>query len=299
VLDQGTRNVDPGRFFEAKETGCWVDLEDHGRCSVHHEVDPALAEPERSGSSHSDLDLLRLRLIRFGRASARRVGTPLPVPRAKPGRRDNRLARNQEPVAGLPSRNPTLHDNLVSDTPQAVEHPFEMSERFAPNNADTHPRAPLFHDYGKAEDVIRRCSKRFRVRPCHRGGNRQARCRQGPHRCPMIPTDADGLRMVGGGRTTAEGRLERREETFRSPVTDSRNDNGRRQRSAFTIHELHPAISKHRGRRVSVDDCHIDTKRGCSFDKPLVGAKIRAGSQEEEIHRAMVTHGHLVGILVQ
>ena len=299
MLDEGTRNVDPGRFLQTEEARSRVDLEHDRAGSVDHEVDPALAETERGSSGDGEIDLPRLRVIRYGRASTRRVGTPFPVACAEPGRRDNRTSCDQEPVARLATWNPTLHHHFVSHPPQAVEHPFEMGSRFTLNNTHPHPRTPLFHDNGITEEVVRRRGQGFRVRTSHRRDNRQTCSSQGSHRRPMVPTDADGVRRVWRCSTSADDGLEHRQEAFRSPVADSRNDHVRRQRGASAIQELNPVISEDSGRPRGVDDPEINAEGGRRLDKPLVGAQVRAGSQENDNHRAMVTHSCMAGILVE
>jgi len=105
----------------------------------------------------------------------------------------------------------------------------------ATNDTDAHSRTALFDHHRQTEVPDRRGGKGLGFGSGKRGGDRQTGSDKAFDGPPVVAADADGVGCIGRRRTSVYECLEDRQQTFGSPVADTREDRFRQRVDAVVV----------------------------------------------------------------
>ena len=288
MLNQSTRNINTCRLFKAQKSRRGVDLEDHRPRITLHQIHTAVAEAECSRRGNREPLLVRRRVVGLDRSPAGRVGPPFAIGGAETRRSNNRPADHHKTETVLASGQPSLDNDLVTDPPQRVENRLKMITGGAPDDSDTHPRPPLFHNRRQSQVTNCLCCQSLRIGAGKGRRHRQTGHGQGHSGCPMIAAYSDSSWRVGRRHAACDERLEDRQQALGTPVTDPRENGVGEFTIDFDCQGFQVAIAEQRRSGDSVDQLKIDSKIDRRFGEPSVCTKIWAGAQDQETHPLMV-----------
>ena len=287
VIDDGAGHVDGCRPFEVDEPRCRIDLADHNSILGREEINAADPKADSPGGGHRHLNHRLVGDHRRHIGAAGGVGSPLAIGGLELGRRNNLGPDDQQAKAAAARLVVLLDHDLVTQPPQGIQNPFAVIHGPAQDHADTHPRPALFHHDRKSEVVFCRRCQLLRIGPSQGLGHGQPRCRQGPNRRPVVPSDADRRCRVRGCGPLAGDGFKHRQKTIGPPIADPSQDHIRSpvEESVRTTHDISTTAD---GQGGGVDKIERNTRLVRRLDKAEVAGGIGPGAENEDLHIAMV-----------
>jgi len=225
MIDNGASHIDPGGAFEADKPRRWIDLSDQNPAARWEEIDTADAKADSPGRRHGELYGFGLGPHARDAAPAGGVGTPLPVNGFKTRRCYNLRAHHQQSEALAAGIVILLNHQLVADSPQRIEDPFEVIQGPTADHTDPHPGSPLFDHHRESKVVLRRGRNGLRVGTGNGEGHWKPRFGQNLDRSPMIPSGPDRRRWIRCYHPPSSHDLQEGEQAVRSPISDPRENN--------------------------------------------------------------------------